>query len=126
MDSLKIKSWEKAGAIYRWNLLITVIIAAVVIPYLFPIKSTAIIFRYHIQWRAVVIIPLFYILTNILPSLVAVIIEGLIYLFTRKFSTNDTIAICYAVWIIQTVFILIFSIDLALFGHEHHFHSLLP
>lgn len=125
MESLDIKSWEKAGTIYKWNLLLTVIATAFIVPRILPLGSLVHTFNIHIQWRAVLIVPLIYIVFTLAPLVIALAFESIVFLITGKYSGNNVVQICYILWILEVLFVLAGAIDAWLFQYAHHLPVLL-
>ncbi|HXC03671.1 MAG TPA: hypothetical protein VNZ86_02915 [Bacteroidia bacterium] len=125
MEALNLNSWSKAATIYRWNLVLTVIMMAVVIPRIFPIGSAAQIFTFHIQWRAVVMFPLIYVIFTLLPFAGASLLEGFAFLVRRKYLMNEWVNLSFGLWIVLVLMVLLAAMDVTIFHHEHHLRLLL-
>ncbi|MFI5149947.1 MAG: hypothetical protein ACHQRM_09460 [Bacteroidia bacterium] len=125
MEALNLNSWSKAATIYRWNLVLTVIMMAIIIPRIFPIGSTANFFTFHIQWRAVVMFPLIYLLFTLIPFVCAGLVETLVFLVRRKYSLNGLVRISFGCWVVLVILVVVAAIDVSVFHHEHHLRMLL-
>jgi hypothetical protein len=124
MKTLNVHSWDKASTIYRWNILLTIIATWYIVPRLVPIGTFSNILGMHIQWRALILFPSIYLIFTFLPLLVAAITEFFISLFSKKYSLNSLVDICYVVWILQGMLVLAGAFDVWFFGHEHHIPAL--
>jgi hypothetical protein len=120
MDTLTIKSWEKASVIYRWNLVLTVIAMGFIVPRIFPIGSITHLLGIHIQWRAVLLVPALYLLFTLAPFVLALLFESFAFLVTHKYSKNGVIQICYILWILQVLFVVAGALDAWFFQYAHH------
>jgi hypothetical protein len=120
MNTLDLKSWEKASTIYRWNLVLTVITMGIIIPRIFPIGSIAHILNIHIQWRAVIMFPFIYLTFTLVPLLLALLAEALVFLFSRRYSMNAMMQICYVLWILEVLLVIAGAFDAWFFQYAHH------
>jgi hypothetical protein len=126
MDTLNIKSWDKASVIYRWNLVLTVITMGFIVPRIFPIGSITHLLGIHIQWRAVLMVPVLYLLFTLAPLLLALILESFAFLVTRKYSKNGVMQICYILWLLEVLLVVAGALDAWLFQYAHHLPVLTP
>jgi hypothetical protein len=127
MESLNLKSWDKASYIYRGSLVLTVIILAVIIPRFFPPGSIPVQFLIvHNQWAEVLMVPVIYVFLLFLPLIFAFLLEACLFLFTRTYSMNRVMKMCFILWVFLALAVIAAAVDVWIYNGAHHLHVLMP